>query len=108
MKIEVSHTIFDLIKQPAKTIKIENLFQILFQPIVPFSYCQHQLHCHSLPTNFKARVGASQLVEIDSGEELLFSHSKIPMFSKHLFFTLKNLINTRKKNFNKNGFAELI
>ena len=40
--------------------------------------------------NFKARVGASQLVEIDSGEELLFSHYKIPMFSQNLFFTLKN------------------
>ena len=42
--------------------------------------------------NFKARVGASQLVEIDSGEELLllFLNFKIPMFSQHLFFTLKN------------------
>ena len=86
----MSHTIFDLIKQPAKTIKIRNLSQNLFEPIVPFPYCQHQLHCHSLPTNFKARVGASQLVKINSGEKFLSLNYKIPMFSQHFVFTLKN------------------
>ena len=71
------------------------------------THCAISLLSTSIALPFFANFKA-QLVEIDSGEELLFLNSKILMFSQHLFFTLKKLINARKKHFNKNGFAKLI